>query len=115
VGFELRFFLRDLNHRLDMTWSEPSHPLFRFPYIPSKGCIGHLEAHSLICSPRELGEGQEDGNGSIERGKLGRLHPWKAHGGLGPYYLLLLVIACVMSPFWDIITLQHFIVLCLPE
>jgi hypothetical protein len=59
---------------------------------------GQREAHSLVYSPRELGEGQEDGNGSIEREKLGRLLPWhllpwRAHGGLDPHYWLVLVIA----------------------
>jgi hypothetical protein len=32
VGFELRFFWRDLNHGLEMAWSDPSHSSFRFPY-----------------------------------------------------------------------------------
>jgi hypothetical protein len=47
-----------------------------------------------------LGEGQEDGNGSIERGKLGHLLPWRARGGLGPYYLLVLVIARRRAHLW---------------
>jgi hypothetical protein len=53
-----------------------------------EGRKGQREAHSLVCSPRVLGEGQEDGNGSIERGKLGRLLPWRAHGGLDLYLLV---------------------------
>jgi hypothetical protein len=32
VGFGLKFFLRDLNHGLEMAWSDPSHSCFRFPY-----------------------------------------------------------------------------------
>jgi hypothetical protein len=61
--------------------------------IPLEGHIGHLEAHSLVCSLREFGEGQEDENGSIGRGELGCHLSWRAHGGLGPHYLLVLVIA----------------------
>jgi hypothetical protein len=36
-----------------------------------------LEANSLVCSLREFGEGQENGNGSMGRGELGRLHSWR--------------------------------------
>jgi hypothetical protein len=37
VGFELRFFLKDLNHGLDMAWSDPSHLYFRFLYDSLRG------------------------------------------------------------------------------
>jgi hypothetical protein len=30
-----------------------------------EGCKGQGEAHSLLCSPRELGEEQEDEDGGI--------------------------------------------------
>jgi hypothetical protein len=68
--------------------------------IPLRGRIGHLEAYSLVCSPREFGEGQEDDNGSIGRGELGRHLSWRAHGGLGPHYLLVLVIAWRREHMW---------------
>jgi hypothetical protein len=47
-----------------------------------------LEAHSLVCSSREFGEGQEDENGSIERGKARApsFHEGLI-GGLGSHYL----------------------------
>jgi hypothetical protein len=84
-----------------MALSDPRHSSFRFPY----DFLGRVHrafegSYSLVCSPRKLGEGQEDENGSIERGKLGRLHPWRAHGRLGPYYLLVLVIACRRAHLW---------------
>jgi hypothetical protein len=34
-------------------------------WIAQGGRKGQREAHSLLCSPRELGEVQEDENGSI--------------------------------------------------
>jgi hypothetical protein len=55
--------------------------------------MGHLEDYSLVCSPREFGEGKEDENGSIGRGELGHHLSWRAHGGSGPHCLLVLVIA----------------------
>jgi hypothetical protein len=73
VDFELRFFLRDLNHGLEMAWSDPSHSSFRFPY---------------------------DKNGSIGRGDLGHHLSWRAHGGLGPHYLLVLVVAWRRAHLW---------------
>jgi len=76
-----------------MAWDDPSHPLFRFPYDFLRRAHRAFGGSFTCMFTRELGEGQEDGNGSIERGKLRRLHPWRAHGGLGPYYLLVLVIA----------------------
>jgi hypothetical protein len=65
-----------------------------------EGFKGQGEAHSLVCSLRELGKEKEDGNGSIERGKLGRLLPWRAHGGLDPYYFVVLVIARRRAHLW---------------
>jgi hypothetical protein len=58
-----------------------------------EGCIGPKEAHSLICSLGEFERRNGDGNGSIVLGKLGHLHPWRAHAGLDPHYFLVLVIA----------------------
>jgi hypothetical protein len=61
-----------------------------------EGRIGLREAHSLICSPRELGEEQRDEqrdeDGGYGRGKLGCLLSWRAHGGLDP---LLFVCECI--------------------
>jgi hypothetical protein len=50
-------------------------------------------SYSLVCSPREFGEGKEDENGSIGRGELGRLISWRAHEGLGPSLFVVLVLA----------------------
>ena len=74
-----------------MAWDDPSHPLFRFPYDSLRRA--HLEAYSLVCSPREFGEGQEDENGSIGRGELGRLLSWRADEGLGPNLFVVVVLA----------------------
>jgi hypothetical protein len=30
--------------------------------LPKRGHKGQMRAHSLVCSPKELGEGQEDEN-----------------------------------------------------
>jgi hypothetical protein len=65
-----------------MAWDDLSHPHLSFLMDCSRRAQGAKRgSFSLVCSPRELGEGKEDGNGSIERGKLGRLLPWRAHGG----------------------------------
>jgi hypothetical protein len=37
MGFDSRFFWRDLNHGLEMAWSDPSHSSFRFPYDCLRG------------------------------------------------------------------------------
>jgi hypothetical protein len=64
------------------------------------GTLGTWRLISLVCSPREFGEGQEDENGSIGRGELGHHLSWRAHGGLGPHYLLVLVIAWRRAHLW---------------
>jgi hypothetical protein len=66
-----------------------------------------LEAHSLVCSPREFGEGHEDENGSIGRGEFGHHISWRAHGGLGPHYLLVLVMKSNMKSNEVGTTLKH--------
>jgi hypothetical protein len=56
---------------------------------------------SLVCSPKELGEGNGsigrgelgEGNGSIGRGELGRLLSWRAHEGLGPSLFVVITLA----------------------
>jgi hypothetical protein len=73
-----------------------------------EGSKGQREAYSLVCSPRDLGEGKEDGNGSILRGKLGCLLSWRAHGGLGPYYLLVLVISRRAHPYLTVVLTIYF-------
>ena len=37
MGFELRFFWRDLNHGLEMAWGDPSHPFLGFLMDGSRG------------------------------------------------------------------------------
>jgi hypothetical protein len=49
-----------------------------------EGRKGQGEVHSVVCSPRELGEEREDEDGGYGRGKLGCLLSWRAHGGLDP-------------------------------
>jgi hypothetical protein len=51
-----------------------------------EGHKGQREDHSLVFSPRELREGENDGNGSIERGNLRNLLQWRAHGCLDLHY-----------------------------
>jgi hypothetical protein len=46
-----------------MAWGDLSHPYFRFAYDGSRGVQGAKEAHSFICSPRELEEEQKDEDG----------------------------------------------------
>jgi hypothetical protein len=65
-----------------------------------RGRIGHLEAYSLVCSPREFGEGQEDENGSIGRGELGRLHPWRSYDNLDPCLFMVISIAWRRAHMW---------------
>jgi hypothetical protein len=48
---------------------------------------------SLVCSPKELGEGQVDENGSIGRGEIERLLSWRAHEELGHNLFLVVVLA----------------------
>jgi hypothetical protein len=38
--------------------------LLGFLMLPKGGRKGQRRAHSLVCSPKELGEGQEDEDGS---------------------------------------------------
>ena len=53
-----------------------------------------MRAHySLVCSPKEFGEGQEDENGSIGRGELGHLLSWRDHEVLGPNLFVEVVLA----------------------
>jgi hypothetical protein len=59
-----------------------------------------MEAHSLVCSPREFGEGKEDENGSIRRGELGCLHPWRSYDNLGPIYFMVISIAWRRAHMW---------------
>jgi hypothetical protein len=65
VGFELRFFWRDVNHLLGMAWGDPSHPYLGFLMEDQEGCKGQRQAHSFICSPREFGEEKKDEDGDI--------------------------------------------------
>jgi hypothetical protein len=61
--------------------------------VVQEGRKGQREAHSLICSLRELGEEHGEENGSIRLGKLGRLLPWRSHGGLDPHLFVMIVLA----------------------
>jgi hypothetical protein len=77
-----------------MGWDDLIHPFLCFLMIFLKRV--HREfggSFSLVCSPKELGEGQGDGNGSIGRGKLGRLHSWRDHGVLGTILFVVITLA----------------------
>jgi hypothetical protein len=70
------------------------HPFLGFVMISIKRAHRAFGgSFSLVCSPKELGEGQGDGNGSNGRGELGCLHSWKAHGGLGPILFVVITLA----------------------
>jgi hypothetical protein len=52
-----------------------------------------LEAHSFIYSLGELEREYEDEVGGIGRGQLGRFYSWRSYGSLGPYYLVVIILA----------------------
>jgi hypothetical protein len=52
-----------------------------------------LEVHSLLCSLGEFEEEHEDEVGGIGRGKLGQFYSWRSYGSLGPYYLVVFILA----------------------
>jgi hypothetical protein len=71
-----------------MGWDDLIHPFLGFLMISIKRVHRAFGgSFSLVCSPKELGEGKGDGNGSIGRGELGRLLSWRAHEGLGPIFI----------------------------
>jgi hypothetical protein len=47
-----------------------------------------LEAHSLVCSPREFGEGKENENGSIGRAIFGFPYDFYKEGASGIWRLI---------------------------
>jgi hypothetical protein len=70
------------------------HPSFKFPYVSLRGVHrARRGSSSLVCSPKDLGEGQGDGNGSNGRGELGCLLSWRAHEGLGAILFVVITLA----------------------
>jgi hypothetical protein len=70
------------------------HPFLGFLMISIKRAHRAFGgSFSLVCSPREFGEGKQDGNGSVGRGELGRLHLWRAHEGLRPSLFVVITLA----------------------
>ena len=52
-----------------------------------------MEAHLFIYSLGELEREYEDEARSIERGQQGHLLPWRALGGFGSHYLVVITFA----------------------
>ena len=67
--------------------------LLGFLMHPKGGRKRPRRGHSLICSLQEFEREKEDEVSGRCRGKLGHLLAWRAHGSLGPYYLMLIILA----------------------
>jgi hypothetical protein len=52
-----------------------------------------MEAHSFIYSLGELEREYQDEVGNIERGQQGCLLPWRALGGFGSHYFVVITLA----------------------
>jgi hypothetical protein len=52
-----------------------------------------LEAHSFIYSLGEIEREYDDEVGHIRRGQLGHFYSWRSYGSLGPYYLVVIILA----------------------
>jgi hypothetical protein len=60
---------------------------------PKGGSKGQKRVCSLLCSLEEKEKGQEDEDGRIGRGELGRMIPWREASSLGLSYLMVITSA----------------------
>jgi hypothetical protein len=75
-----------------MAWDDPSHPHLGFVMDCSRRVQGAFGGSFIHYSLGELEREYVDEVGSIERGKKGCLLPWRALGGFGYHYFVVITL-----------------------